>query len=171
MGLGDVEGRALVATHRARYRGREREKRREKEKEKKEKEVTSIFSWTNDNEEDLGQGQRATTLRLMAKEGDLFFRFGRLSGQSEARGHVDRRRSELCCCGAFLFFLFQVFFSSFFLLPFSCSLSHNTTDRQWMICSNADTGYQETTTAACHGLRLISGTNNSDSSMTGCGFV
>lgn len=116
MGLGDVEGRALVATHRARYRGREREReeKREEEKEKKEKEVTSIFSWTNDNEEDLGQGQRATTLRLMAKEGDLFFRFGRLSGQSEARGHVDRRRSELYCCGAFLFFLFQVFSLLFF---------------------------------------------------------
>lgn len=60
------------------------------------------------------------------------------------------------------------FFSSFYFFPSLYSLpQHN---RQYMICSNAGTGCQEITTAACHGLRLISGTNNSDSSMTGCGF-
>ena len=105
----------------------------------------------------------------MAKEGDLslfpsFFalrRLGRLLGQSEARGHVDSRRSELCCCGAFLFFLFQVFF--FFLFSSLFLFILFPTPQQTTDC-------QEIAMTACHGLRLIYGTNNSDSSMTGCGF-
>lgn len=130
MGLGDVEGRALVATHRARYRGRERErKRREQRRKEEEGEGGDQYIFLDKRqEEDLGQGQRATTLRLMAKEGDLslfpsFFVLGACPANQRAvvtwitagRSYVVAARFFFPISSFFLFFLLS--FSSFSFPP------------------------------------------------------
>lgn len=126
MGLGDVEGRALVATHRARYRGREREKKRREQRRKEEGEGGDQYiSLDKRQEEDLGQGQRATTLRLMAKEGDLslfpsFFVLGACpANQRAVVTWITAGRSYVVAARFFFpissFFLFFFFFPSLFL--------------------------------------------------------